>query len=88
MPGDERPPVAWVRAARPELAALEAELAAAERRLADPALAADLDAMTRALARRSASSPAGTTRAATAAEGEARGLLDELGVPDGTPPTS
>src|SRR3954447_14863279 len=44
--GDERDPLATVRAARPELEALEAELHAAEARLADPALASDLDAMT------------------------------------------
>ena len=34
--GDERDALATVRAARPELAALEAELHAAEARLADP----------------------------------------------------
>ena len=34
--GDERDPRATVRAARPELAVLEAELHAAEQRLADP----------------------------------------------------
>src|SRR4051794_38735986 len=49
--GDGRDPLPTVRAARPELAVLEAELQAAERRLADPALASDLNAMTRALAR-------------------------------------
>ena len=48
--GDERDPRATVRAARPELETLEAELHAAERRLSDPHLASDLDAMTRALA--------------------------------------
>src|SRR3954469_20146784 len=48
--GDGRDPRATVRAARPELAALEAELRAAEQRLADPHLASDLDAMSRALA--------------------------------------
>ena len=44
VPGDERDALATVLAARPELAALQAELARAEARLADPALAADLDA--------------------------------------------
>src|SRR3954471_2861278 len=48
--GDERDAIATVRAARPELAALEADLVRAEARLAQPALAADLDAMSRALA--------------------------------------
>ena len=65
VPGDARTPLAWVRAARPELAELEAELAAVERRLADPALAGDLDAMTARSPTRSACSPAGTSRAAT-----------------------
>jgi ATP-binding cassette subfamily F protein 3 len=46
--GDERTPLATVLAARPELAELEAELHAAERRPRDPELAADLDAMARA----------------------------------------
>src|SRR5918996_3047136 len=50
VPGDERTALAWVRAARPELAELESELHAVERRLADPRLASDLDAMGRALA--------------------------------------
>src|SRR5918996_4792374 len=36
VPGDERTPLAWVRAARPELAELEAQLAAVERRVAPP----------------------------------------------------
>src|SRR3954470_12055660 len=48
--GDGRDPLATVKAARPELGLLEDELHAAEARLADPRLAADLDAMTRALA--------------------------------------
>src|SRR6476661_852888 len=39
VPGDGRDPLATVRAARPELADLEAEIAGVERRLADPALA-------------------------------------------------
>ena len=50
VPGDERTPLAWVSAARPELAELESDLHAVERRLADPRLAADLDAIGRALA--------------------------------------
>src|SRR4051794_34655487 len=51
VPGDERTPLATVLAARPEVAEVERELAAAEARLSDPRLADDLDAMTRALAR-------------------------------------
>src|SRR4051794_25832702 len=49
--GDGRAALATVLQARPEVAELEAELGAAERRLAEPALIDDLDAMTRALAR-------------------------------------
>ena len=48
--GDERTGLATVLDARPELAELERELARAEQRLADPALAGDMRAMERALA--------------------------------------
>src|SRR5262245_35642561 len=48
--GDERDPLTTVKAARPELLELERDLHAAEQRLADPALASDLDRMTKALA--------------------------------------
>ncbi|HWM10186.1 MAG TPA: ABC-F family ATP-binding cassette domain-containing protein [Solirubrobacteraceae bacterium] len=85
VPGDERTPLAWVRAARPELAELEAELAAAERRLGDPRLATDLDAMTRALAHQERLLARWAEQGGDRAESEARGLLDELGVPDETP---
>jgi ATP-binding cassette, subfamily F, member 3 len=82
VPGDERTPLAWVAAARPELAALDEELHAAERRLADPALAADLDAMTRALAHQERLLARWADQGGDRAEGEASGLLDELGVPE------
>jgi ATP-binding cassette subfamily F protein 3 len=82
VPGDERTPLAWVRAARPELAALEAELHAVEQRLADPRLATDLDAMTRALTRQERLLAQWDERGGDRAEGEARGLLDELGIAD------
>jgi ATP-binding cassette subfamily F protein 3 len=90
VPGDERTPLAWVAAARPELAALEEELHAVERRLADPALAADLDAMGRALGRQERLLAQWSEQGGDRAEGEARGLLDELGLPDEalTMPTS
>jgi ATP-binding cassette subfamily F protein 3 len=90
VPGDERSPLAWVAAARPELAELEEELHAVERRLADPALASDLDAMSRALARQERLLAKWAEMGGDRAEGEARGLLDELGVPDDalTMPTS
>jgi ATP-binding cassette, subfamily F, member 3 len=82
VPGDERTPLAWVSAARPELAALEAELHAVERRLADPALASDLDAMGRALGRQDRLLQQWAEQGGDRAESEARTLLDELGVPD------
>jgi ATP-binding cassette subfamily F protein 3 len=82
VPGDERTPLAWVAAARPELAALDAELHAVERRLADPALATDLDAMTRALGHQERLLARWDEQSGDRAEGEARGLLDELGVPE------
>jgi ATP-binding cassette subfamily F protein 3 len=82
VPGDERTPLAWVRAARPELAELEEQLHAVERRLADPALAHDLDAMARALAHQERLLAHWADQGGDRAEGEARTLLDELGVPD------
>jgi ATP-binding cassette subfamily F protein 3 len=82
VPGDERTPLAWVRAARPELAALEGELHAVERRLTDPRLATDLNAMTRALGRQERLLAEWAEQGGDRAEGEARGLLDELGLSD------
>ena len=83
--GDERTPLATVLAARPELAELEAELHAAERRLADPRAgrrprrddprARPPGAAARAL------DEAGGDRA----EGEARMHLRELGIDDDVP---
>jgi ATP-binding cassette, subfamily F, member 3 len=84
VPGDERTPLAWVRAARPELAALEADLHAIEERLADPALATDLDAMTRLLGRQERLLAQWAEQGGDRAEGEARSLLDELGIDDET----
>ena len=80
--GDERTPLATVLAARPELAELEAELHAAERRLADPALAADLDAMTRALAHQERLLARWTELGGDRVEGEARTHLRDLGISD------
>ena len=85
VPGDGRTPLAWVLAARPELAELEADLHAVERRLADPRLAADLDAMGRALAHQERLLARWHEQGGDRAETEARGLLDELGVPDDAP---
>jgi ATP-binding cassette, subfamily F, member 3 len=80
--GDERTPLAWVAAARPELAELDEQLHAVERRLADPALAHDLDAMGRALAHQERLLAKWAEQGGDRAENEARTLLDELGVPD------
>jgi ATP-binding cassette, subfamily F, member 3 len=82
VPGDERTPLAWVSAARPELAALDDELHAVERRLADPRLATDLDAMGRALARQERLLAQWADLGGDRAESEARTLLDDLGIPD------
>ena len=82
VPGDVRTPVAWVRAARPELAELEGELEAVERRLADPALASDLDAMARALAHQERLLARWHDQGGDRAESEGRTLLDELGLDD------
>src|SRR4051812_6469081 len=78
--GDERDAMATVRAARPELAALEADLHAAEARLADPALASDLDAMARALANHERVLARWTEAGGDRAEGEALGHLRALGL--------
>jgi ATP-binding cassette subfamily F protein 3 len=85
VPGDDRTPLGWVLAARPELAELEADLHAVERRLADPRLATDLDAMGRALAHQERLLAVWHEHGGDRAESEARGLLDELGVPDDVP---
>ncbi len=81
VPGDERTPLAWVSAARPELAELEADLHAVEQRLADPRLAVDLDAIGRALAHQERLLSRWHEHGGDRAESEARTLLDDLGVP-------
>jgi ATP-binding cassette, subfamily F, member 3 len=83
VPGDQRTPLAWVRAARPELAELEAELAAVERRLGG--LTSDLDAIGRALAHQERLLARWAEHGGDRADGEARSLLDELGVPGDVP---
>ena len=78
--GDDRAALATVLDARPELSALERELAQAERRLADPALAGDMRKLERALAHQERLlgqwSELGGDRAAT----EARAHLTALGL--------
>jgi ATP-binding cassette subfamily F protein 3 len=85
--GDERDALTVVRAARPELAALERELHAAEAKLADPALASDLDAMTRALAHQERALARWAEAGGDRAEGEALGHLRALGIEDLEVPT-
>jgi ATP-binding cassette, subfamily F, member 3 len=80
--GDGRTPLATVLAARPEVAELEADLHAAERRLADPALAHDLDAMTRALAHQERLLARWDELGGDRVEGEARMHLRDLGLSD------
>ncbi|WP_053227025.1 ribosomal protection-like ABC-F family protein [Solirubrobacter soli] len=86
--GDERDAMSTVRAARPELAALEADLHAAEARLADPALASDLDRMTKALAHHERVLSQWTEAGGDRAEGEALGHLRALGIEALDVPTS
>src|SRR4051794_4716872 len=81
--GDARDARATLRAARPELAALETELHAAEQRLADPRLAHDLEAMTKALARHERLLARWTQAGGDRADGEALGHLHALGLDDG-----
>jgi ATP-binding cassette, subfamily F, member 3 len=78
--GDGRDARATIRAARPELAALEAELHAAEARLADPALASDLNRMSRALTHHERALARWTDAGGDRAEGEALGHLRALGL--------
>src|SRR3954463_11375948 len=78
--GDGRDARATVRAARPELAALEAELHAAEARLADPALASDLERMGKALAHHERALARWSDAGGDRAEGEALGHLRALGL--------
>ena len=87
VPGDERTALATVLGARPELAEIEDELLAAERRIADPRLAADLDAMARALAHHERVLARFTEAGGDRAEGEARMHLRALGIEDLDIPT-
>jgi ATP-binding cassette subfamily F protein 3 len=86
--GDERDALSTVRDARPELSALEADLHAAEARLGDPALAADLGRMTKALAHHERVLAAWTEAGGDRAEGEALGHLRALGIEDLDVPTA
>jgi ATP-binding cassette subfamily F protein 3 len=80
--GDGRDAMSTVRAARPELAQLDAEIAAVEARLADPALASDLAAMGRVLAHQERLLAAWRDQGGDRLEGDARGRLADLGLPE------
>jgi ATP-binding cassette subfamily F protein 3 len=74
--GDDRDALATVRAARPELAALEADLHAAEAKIATD----DLDAMARAIAHHERLLARWTEAGGDRVEGEALGALRALGI--------
>jgi len=80
--GDDRGALSTVLDARPELTALDRELAQAERRLADPALAGDLRAMERALANQERLLARWGELGGERAGSEARGHLLALGLDD------
>jgi ATP-binding cassette subfamily F protein 3 len=82
VPGDERDALATVLGGRPELAELETALMAAERRLSDPALGRDLDAMQRVLANQARLLERWEAIGGDRAEREARAHLRDLGVED------
>lgn len=67
---------------RPDLLALEQELAASEAALTDPALADDFDALSHALERQASVLEAYEKGAGPRFRDDARGLLERLGLPD------
>src|SRR3954471_23524115 len=82
--GDERDPLTTVKAARPELQQLEHALHQAERRLAEPQLAHDLDKMTKALTHHERALATWTDAGGDRIEGEALGHLRALGIDGAT----
>ncbi len=80
VPGDDRTALQTVLAARPDLEALEHELAAVADRLADPAVARDLDLMSRVLRRQESLVDEFTAAGGPGFEGRARAHLLELGL--------
>ena len=80
VPGDERTALQTVLAARPDLEALEHELATAAARLADSAVAQDLELMTRVLRRQEQLLDQFTAAGGPGFEGRARAHLLELGL--------
>ena len=80
--GDDRAALATVLDARPELTALERELAQAEQRLADPALAGDMRKLERALANQERLLARWGEIGGERADSEARTHLYALGLDD------
>jgi ATP-binding cassette subfamily F protein 3 len=80
--GDERTVRRTIRDARPDVAALEADLARCEAQLADPALASDLDRMTRVLERHARLLEQREALGAERVEGDAIRHLRDLGLAD------
>jgi ATP-binding cassette, subfamily F, member 3 len=78
LEGDDRDALTTLRAARPDLDELEAELARVERQLGD----ADLDRMTRLLARQEALLERWTAAGGPGFEGRGRALLADVGLDD------
>ena len=87
VPGDDRTALQTVLTARPDLEALEHELAAAAGRLADPAVAQDLELMTRVLHRQEGLLDEFTAAGGPGFEGRARAHLLELGLSEQDLPT-
>ena len=87
VPGDVRTALQTVLTARPDLEALEHELAAAAGRLADPAVAQDLELMTRVLRRQEGLLDEFTAAGGPGFEGRARAHLLELGLSEQDLPT-
>jgi ATP-binding cassette, subfamily F, member 3 len=81
--GDERSVRQTIRDARPELAALEADLRRVEAQLSDPGLASDLDRMTRVIERQAALLERRETLGADRLEGDAIRHLRDLGLSEG-----
>ena len=78
LEGDERPALATLRAARPDLDELEAELAAIENQIA--AAAVDLERLSRLLRRQEDVLERWTAAGGPGFEGRARALLGEVGL--------
>lgn len=83
VPGDDRSPLDILRAARPDLEQIEAQLAGCETELADPAVSADLRRIERVLARQELLLARFEALGGPGAEGEARSRLRGLGLSDG-----